>query len=115
MWPRCFSRLSKRSDRMTGKAICPDRAYGFEEFLMFQSREEAALELATKLKGRALRDPLVLAIPRGGVIIGAALAEELGADLDVVLARKLRAPAQPELAIGSISETGEVYLDPDIG
>ena len=63
------------------------------------------------LKIRALVDPLVLAIPRGGVPIGAVLADELNAELDIVLSRKLRAPLQPELAIGAISEGGEVYMN----
>ena len=78
---------------------------------MFRNREEAARQLAAELKGRELYDPLVLAIPRGGVVTGAVLARELGADLDVVLSRKLRAPGQPELAIGAISEDGRVYLN----
>lgn len=78
---------------------------------MFHNREDAARQLAGKLKGRELYDPLVLAIPRGGVVTGAVLARELGADLDVVLSRKLRAPGQPELAIGAISEDGRAYLN----
>src|SRR6516165_9331171 len=78
---------------------------------MFRDREAAGRKLAEKLKGRELHDPLVLAIPRGGVVTGAVLAQELGADLDVVLSRKLRAPGQPELAIGAISEDGRVYLN----
>jgi predicted phosphoribosyltransferase len=78
---------------------------------MFQNREEAARQLAQSLKGRNLQDPLVLAIPRGGVVVGAILAREIGADLDVVLSRKLRAPAQPELAIGAISEEGQIHLN----
>jgi len=78
---------------------------------MFQNREDAGRRLAAKLKGREWRDLLVLAIPRGGVVTGAVLAQELGAELDIVLSRKLRAPFQPELAIGAISESGEVYLD----
>jgi putative phosphoribosyl transferase len=78
---------------------------------MFRDREDAAHKLAAKLKGRELHDPLVLAIPRGGVVTGVVLARELGADLDVVLSRKLRAPGQPELAIGAISEDGRVYLN----
>jgi len=78
---------------------------------MFHDREDAALQLADALKRRDLHDPLVLAIPRGGVVTGAVLAQELGADLDVVLSRKLRAPGQPELAIGAISEDGRVYLN----
>jgi len=81
---------------------------------MFRDREDAARRLAKKLETRELRDPLVLAIPRGGVVTGAVLARALGADLDVVLSRKLRAPNQPELAIGAISEGGEVYLNPQV-
>jgi predicted phosphoribosyltransferase len=80
---------------------------------MFRDREDAAIQLAARLKGRRLHEPLVLAIPRGGVVTGAVLARELGADLDVVLSRKLRAPGQPELAIGAIAENGHVYLNPE--
>ncbi len=78
---------------------------------MFRNRAEAASLLARRLKGRPLVDPLVLAIPRGGVVTGAVLARELGAELDVVLSRKLRAPDQPELAIGAVAEDGQVYLN----
>src|SRR3989304_1864618 len=82
-----------------------------KETIMFADREDAARQLAEKLKDLKLHDPLVLAIPRGGVATGAVLARELHADLDVVLSRKLRAPYQPELAIGAIGEDGEVYLN----
>lgn len=80
---------------------------------MFKNREDAALQLAAKLADRTFTLPLVLAIPRGGVVIGAALARAIDAELDVVLSRKLRAPDQPELAIGAISENGEVYEHPE--
>jgi len=53
----------------------------------------------------------VLAIPRGGVVTGAVLASEIGAELNVFLSRKLRAPFQPELAIGALTEDGQVYLN----
>jgi predicted phosphoribosyltransferase len=79
--------------------------------MMFRDRAEAAHQLALKLKGRDFRDPLVLAIPRGGVAVGAVLAEELGAELDVILVRKLGAPHNPELAIGAVSESGAVVLN----
>jgi predicted phosphoribosyltransferase len=78
---------------------------------MFRDREDAARQLAARLKGRQFRDPLVLAIPRGGVVTGAVLAREIGAELDVILSRKLRAPFQEELAIGAVSEDGQVYLN----
>ncbi len=77
----------------------------------FLHRKDAGLHLAARLKGRPFHNPLVLAIPRGGVVIGAILAKELGAELDVVLSRKLRAPSQPELAVGAISEDGQAYLN----
>jgi putative phosphoribosyl transferase len=80
---------------------------------MFRDREGAAHQLADKLRDYPFKNPLVLAIPRGGVVTGAVLAREIGAELDVVLSRKLRAPDQPELAIGAISETGEVYVNED--
>jgi putative phosphoribosyl transferase len=78
---------------------------------MFRDREDAALRLAEMLHRREMHAPIVLGVPRGGVVIGAIAARELGADLGVVLARKLRHRDYPELAIGAISETGEVYLD----
>jgi predicted phosphoribosyltransferase len=56
---------------------------------------------------------LVLAIPRGAVPMGKIVADALKGELDVVLVRKLRAPHNPELAIGSIDEAGAVYLDPE--
>jgi predicted phosphoribosyltransferase len=77
----------------------------------FTDREDAGWMLVERLRGEALEKPLVLAIPRGGVEVGAVLARGLGAELDVVLSRKLRAPHQPELALGAVSETGEVYLN----
>ena len=81
---------------------------------MFHNRDDAAQQLAVKLHGRQLRHPIVLAIPRGGVALGAVLARELGADLDVILARKLRAPGNPELALGAVAENSQVFLNEDI-
>src|SRR5439155_5581553 len=81
---------------------------------MFHDREDAGRQVAEALKGRRLYDPVVLGIPRGGVVIGAVLAEELGAELDVVLSRKLRAPDQPEFALGAVSEDGRVFLNPSV-
>ena len=78
---------------------------------VFADREEAGWMLVERLRGMPLERPLVLAIPRGGVEVGAVLARGLGAELDVVLSRKLRAPHQPELALGAVNETGEVHLN----
>ena len=77
----------------------------------FNDRADAGRRLAKALQDRALHDPLVLGIPRGGVVTGEVLARELGADLDVILSRKLRAPEQPELAVGAMAEDGQVFLN----
>lgn len=82
--------------------------------MAFENREEAARILARRLERYRRQRPLVLAIPRGAVPMGKIVAEALDGELDVVLVRKLRAPFNPELAIGSIDETGAVYLDPEL-
>src|SRR5262249_42481579 len=84
---------------------------GLKEVPMFRDREDAASQLVEKLRHRGFHDLLILGIPRGGVIMGAVLARELGAELDVVLSRKLRAPGHPELAIGAIAEDGTVNFN----
>ncbi len=80
--------------------------------MVFENRAEAGRMLARRLESYRPLRPLVLAIPRGAVPMGRLVAEALDGDLDVVLVRKLRAPFNPELAIGSIDEAGSVYLDP---
>jgi len=80
----------------------------------FVNRLDAAQRLAARLKRRSFTNPLVLAIPRGGVVLGAVLANALHADLDVVLSRKLRMPGNPECALGAIAETGGVYLNSSV-
>jgi len=74
---------------------------------VFGNRLEAGRLLAQHLAEMVGAGPLVLAIPRGGVIVGGAIADELDCDLDVVIVRKLGAPGNPELAIGSIMEGNE--------
>lgn len=81
--------------------------------MAFENRAEAGQLLAHRLDNYRGQHPLVLAIPRGAVPMGKIVADALDGVLDVVLVRKLRAPYNPELAIGSIDETGAVYLDPD--
>ena len=79
---------------------------------MFTNRLQAASLLVQRLSAYRGKNPLVLAIPRGAVPIAAAIAHELGGELDVVLVRKLRAPHQDELAIGSVDESGWTYIAP---
>jgi predicted phosphoribosyltransferase len=77
---------------------------------MFRDRIDAARRLAEKLQPYHGTHPLVLAIPRGALPIAQVIAEKLEGELDVVLVRKLRAPQQPELAVGSVDESGWTYV-----
>jgi predicted phosphoribosyltransferase len=79
--------------------------------MIFKNRLHAAQLLAEKLQKYRGTHPLVLGVPRGAVPMAKLVARELDGDLDVVLVRKLRAPGQPELAIGSIDEDGHLYLN----
>lgn len=79
---------------------------------MFKDRLDAARQLSKALKKYEGQNPLILAIPRGAVPMSAWIADVLHGQMDVVLVRKLRAPFQPEVAIGAVDETGRAYLSP---
>ena len=79
---------------------------------MFKDRLDAATQLAQHLQAYKGKKPLVLAIPRGAVPMALHIANALGGEMDVVLVRKLRAPHQPELAIGAVDESGHFQLAP---
>lgn len=78
--------------------------------MRFRNREHAARLLAEKLTAYRGQLPLVLGIPRGAVPMAKIIADALDGDLDVVLVHKLGAPGNPEFAIGSVDENGQVYL-----
>ncbi|WP_245574265.1 phosphoribosyltransferase [Desulfovirgula thermocuniculi] len=79
--------------------------------MIFADRVDAGRRLAAELKGVCPGDGVVLAVPRGGVVVGAEVARELGFPLDVVIPRKIGAPQNPELAIGAVTQDGTVYLN----
>jgi predicted phosphoribosyltransferase len=79
---------------------------------MFDSRLHAGRRLAQALAAYRGRHPLILAIPRGAVEMGAEIAKALDGELDVVLVKKLRSPYSPEFAVGAIDETGWTYVAP---
>jgi putative phosphoribosyl transferase len=80
---------------------------------IFADRTAAGSLLARHLQRFAGPDTVVLGIPRGGVVVGAEVARRLGAQLDVIVARKIPAPHWPELAIGAVTPSREIYLDAD--
>jgi predicted phosphoribosyltransferase len=80
---------------------------------VFADRGAAGHALATAVARTVPRvpRPLVLALPRGGVPVAAPVAERLGADLGMLLARKIGAPGRPELGVGAIAEDGPPLFD----
>lgn len=84
-------------------------------FRGFEDRVDAGRQLADLLGAfRGRDDVVVVALPRGGVPIGAEVAHALRAPLDILLARKLGAPGQPELAVGAVARGGVRVFNPDV-
>lgn len=82
-----------------------------EASVPFTDRRQAGRALAERLAGRAAERPVVTALPRGGVPVGAEVARALGAPLELLVVRKIGAPRQPEYAVGAIAEDGTTVLD----
>jgi putative phosphoribosyl transferase len=91
--------------------------------VIFQNRIDAGEKLAERLswlkqdrlkEQRRQQSTVILAIPRGGVIIGDIIASELDAKLDVVVSRKIGAPYNPELAIGAVMPDGSYFINQEI-
>jgi len=83
---------------------------------MFKNREEAGRKLAKKILRneeieKLREEKIVLAIPRGGVVIGKELAKALNCSLDVIITKKIGAPGNPELAVGAVGAMGEPVID----
>ncbi|TIV58338.1 MAG: phosphoribosyltransferase [Mesorhizobium sp.] len=83
---------------------------------MFRDRQEAGQKLGASLDLLQLKDPIVLALPRGGVPVAAEIAKALRAPLDLVIVRKVGAPGNPELAVAAIvdGEPPDVVLNREI-
>jgi putative phosphoribosyl transferase len=87
--------------------------------MKFKDRQDAGAKLATRLLTNDLirsRDPqqlIILSIPRGGVVVGAVVAQRLGCAHDVIVARKIGFPGHAEMAIGALAEEGQMILAPE--
>jgi len=81
--------------------------------MRLESREEAGKLLTKKLK-KYSKDCLVLAVPRGGVVVAAEIAKAFSCPLEVIITRKLGAPGNPELAVGATTSKGGIVLDRDL-
>ncbi|WAL65317.1 phosphoribosyltransferase family protein [Amycolatopsis cynarae] len=77
----------------------------------FRDRRAGGARLAAELSHRSWHDPLVLGLPRGGVVVAYVVADVLGAPLDVAVARKIGAPGHPEFGVGAVTSSGEPTYD----
>ncbi len=76
----------------------------------FKDRRDAGRQLAARLVDKAAENPLILALPRGGVPIGYEVAKALGAQMDLLMVRKIGAPGWPEYAIGAVIDGADPHL-----
>jgi len=80
-------------------------------FRIFEDRYDAGRALVPAMRGCALKNPIIIGLPRGGVPVAFEIALALKAPLDIITVRKLGAPLQPELAIGAIASGGIQVLN----
>ncbi len=98
---------------MSGKAMAQLRILSYSS-MPFADREEAGELLAAQLVEYRGQKAVVLGIPRGGIVVASEIARELKAELDIVLAHKLRTPGHEELAMGSVTEDGKLFLNQEV-
>lgn len=91
---------------------CIDSVYGNQ--VVFNSREETGKLLSEKLLRLQLKNPIVIAIPRGGVVVGCEIAKRIAAELDIIAPRKMPAPHNNELAIGAVMHDGSIFLNDEV-
>ena len=81
---------------------------------MFSDRIDAGKQLGKKLEFLKKQNPLILAIPRGGIVIADAIASFLGCKLDIIVSRKIGAPHNQELAIGAVLHDGSYFPNNEV-
>ena len=81
---------------------------------MFSDRIDAGKKLGRKLEFLKGQDPLILSIPRGGVVVADAIATMLDCKLDIIVSRKIGAPQNPELAIGAVLHDGSYFPNSEV-
>ena len=81
---------------------------------IFLDRQDAGKKLAAKLKDTKLKNPVVFAIPNGGLPVGAEIAKTLKCPLDILIVRKIQIPENPEAGFGAVTTDGTIVLNPQI-
>lgn len=79
--------------------------------MLYRDRQDAGIQLAEHLTKYASENPIIIALPRGGVVLGFEVAKKLNAPLDVVATRKIGAPFHPEFGVGAIAPNGVRVLN----
>lgn len=79
--------------------------------LPYTNRATAGAHLSRECADAGLEAPLILGVPRGGVAVAAPMSRIMGGELDIVVVRKVGAPANPELGLGAVGATGDPVLD----
>jgi putative phosphoribosyl transferase len=98
-----------------GMTVSGEHTLPAGEFGIFHDRHDAGRQLAQRLLHYThAQNTLVLALPRGGVVLGYDISLALRVPLDVLITRKLGTPMNPELAMGALAETGYVHLNQDV-
>lgn len=82
--------------------------------MLYKNRIEAGQQLAKELLKYKEENPVIIAIPRGGVVVGYEIAKILNAPMDIIVARKIGAPSMPELGVGAIAPHGVRILNSDL-
>lgn len=82
--------------------------------MTFKDRTDAGRQLASKLRKYADTDSLVIAIPRGGVVVGYQISNELHIPLEIIIPRKIGAPMQPEFAIGAVAGRDILMINKEV-
>lgn len=82
--------------------------------MLYRDRQDAGRALAERLKEYAAEKPVIIALPRGGVVLGFEVAKALNAPLDIIVARKIGAPFNPEFGIGAIAPGGVSILHDEV-
>lgn len=83
--------------------------------MLFLDRQDAGQQLANKLTDfKNKPNTVILGLPRGGVVVAAVIAKQLALPLDIIIPRKIGAPTNPELAIGAITEDGQMIINQPI-
>ncbi|SHF44121.1 Predicted phosphoribosyltransferase [Desulforamulus putei DSM 12395] len=81
---------------------------------MFKNRIDAGQRLAESLKKINIQEGIVIAVPRGGVVVGAQVAQALDIPLDIIIPKKVGAPQNPEVAVGAVTEDGTVIYNQNL-